>query len=52
MDINHYVAQYGYAALIIGGLAEGGNHYPVRRRCGASGRPEISLDLYVPRFER
>jgi len=23
MDINHYVAQYGYAALIIGSLAEG-----------------------------
>lgn len=23
MDINHYVAQYGYAALVIGSLAEG-----------------------------
>ncbi len=43
MDINHLISQYGYAALIVGSMAEGETDYPAGRRRGASGATEISL---------
>ncbi len=43
MDINHLISQYGYAALIVGSMAEGETITPAGRRRGASGATEISL---------